>query len=67
MLPADEVVGDITLNFQRLNTRRCDKFWAGRGRYGYHGQTDGVVRELLFRLMQVPWAWNYQFIPSKNA
>ena len=67
MSPAEEVVGDIALHFQRLNTRRWDEFWAGGGGYGYHGQTRGVVRELLVRLMQVPWAWNYPFIPSKNA
>jgi hypothetical protein len=28
---------------------------------------DGVVQVLLVRLMQVPWAWNNRFIPSKNA
>ena len=56
--------------------RRCDKFWAGGGGYGYHGHSRGVVQELLVRLMQqellvrlmqVPWAWNNRFIPSKNA
>ena len=67
MSPVEEVFGGIALHFQLLNTRRWDKFWAGGGGYGYHGQTRGVVRELLVRLMQVPWAWNYPFIPSKNA
>ena len=67
MAPAEEVFGGIALHFQRLNTRRCDEFWAGGGGYGYHGHSRGVVQELLVRLMQVPWAWNNRFIPSKNA
>jgi hypothetical protein len=67
MSPAEEVFGGIALHFQRLKMRRCDKFWAGGGGYGYHGHSRGVVQELLVRLMQVPWAWNDRFIPSKNA
>jgi hypothetical protein len=35
-----------------LKMRRCDKFWAGGGGYGYHGHSRGVVQELLVRLMQ---------------
>jgi hypothetical protein len=67
MLPAEEVFGGIALHFQRLKMRRCDKFRAGGGGYRYHGHSRGVVQELLVRLMQVPWALNNQFIPSKNA
>jgi len=59
MAPAEEVCGGISLHFQWLNTRRCDEFWAGRGGYGYHGQTRGVVRECLVRLLEIPWAWNF--------
>ncbi len=58
MSPAEEVFGGIALHFQRLKMRRCDKFWAGGGGYGYHGHSRGVVQELLVQLMQVPWAWN---------
>jgi len=51
MAPAEEVFGGIALHFQRLNMRRCDEFWASGGGYGYHGQTHGVVRECLVRLL----------------
>jgi len=59
MAPAEEVFGGIALHFQRLNTHRCDESWAGGGGYGYHGQTHGVVRECLGRLLEIPWAWNF--------
>jgi len=67
MLPAEEVFGGMALHFQRLKMRRCDEFRAGGGGYRYHGHSRGVVQELLVRLMQVPWALNNRFIPSKNA
>jgi hypothetical protein len=42
MVPADKVVGDITLHFSLFQYRRCDENRAVVGGYGCHGQTCGV-------------------------
>jgi hypothetical protein len=40
MMPADKVVGNITIHFCLLKYH--DKNWAVVGGYGYYGQTHGV-------------------------
>jgi hypothetical protein len=42
MMPADEVVGNITLHFCLLKYPSCDENRAIMGGYKYHGQTCGV-------------------------
>jgi hypothetical protein len=42
MVPANNVVGNITVNFCLLQKHRWDKNWAVVGGYGCHDQTCGV-------------------------
>ncbi len=42
MMPADEVVSNITIHFHLLIYHNCDENPAVVGGYGYHGQTRGV-------------------------
>jgi hypothetical protein len=39
MMPADKVVGNITIHFCLLTYHSCDESHAVMGGYGYHGET----------------------------